>query len=315
MTPEVPTMPTPTPTPTPTPRGVGHVAYTLADDRHVYRIAAIDPPVREDVSATLAALGAGEDSTLALSRDGRWAAVTTTRLGCAGFECLALVPVDDNGVQPGGARVALAGGARLHPADRPAVGADAALLVFTAGGGPHARDLWRVRGTAGSYDAPVLLTAQSTFDFNLLPSLTRDERAVVFDCSPSGQADSVSLCRVDLDGGGFQRLLAPTDGPGGAANDEVHSAGAAPDDTLVFESSWHGERIWRRDAAGALAQIGDYNNDNTPCVLPDGRIASLWLNAPAGNGGHQLKVMSADGARYQMLEPADILDIGLSCSE
>ena len=57
-----------------------------------------------------------------------------------------------------------------------------------------------------------------------------------------------------------------------------------------------------------------YNNDNSPCVLPDGRIVSLWLDRPDGPSVHELKVMSADGASFEMILPdVDVLDIGLGC--
>jgi hypothetical protein len=59
-----------------------------------------------------------------------------------------------------------------------------------------------------------------------------------------------------------------------------------------------------------------FNNDNDPCVLPDGRIASLWLERPGGGGRHEIKVMSADGRQYLMaLTGADVADIGIGCSK
>ncbi len=54
-----------------------------------------------------------------------------------------------------------------------------------------------------------------------------------------------------------------------------------------------------------------YTNDNSPCVLPDGRVASLWLARPGGQSLHELKVMAPDGASYAMLvTEVDIADIG-----
>jgi hypothetical protein len=56
-------------------------------------------------------------------------------------------------------------------------------------------------------------------------------------------------------------------------------------------------------------------NDNSPCVLPDGRIVSLWLGRPGNrNGVHELKVMNEDGSRARMLlENVDVDDIGTGC--
>lgn len=58
----------------------------------------------------------------------------------------------------------------------------------------------------------------------------------------------------------------------------------------------------------------NFTNDNSPCVLPDGNIVSLWLNRPGGSGDHELKVMEQDGGSYFMLVTgADVADIGLGC--
>jgi hypothetical protein len=305
-----------------TPLGVGHVAFRLMDDNHVHRAAAGTPPVVEDVSVELEAASSGADSGLSLSHDGKLAAVITTRFGCANFECLALVPIGD-ALMPSAATVPKAAGQQLHPADRPALANGGAFIVYSSGDGPHMRDLFIVRKTAsGDYSQPLLLTGASTFDFNLLPSLTRDETSLVYDCSATGSKVQASLCRVGLDGSGWALTLAGSGGPGATAMNEVHSADFAPDGTtLVFEADWSAagnQRIWKRTANGTLSQFNPmFTNDVTPCVLPDGRIVSLWLNRPGNMGGvHELKVMSADGAAFSMLlENADVTDIGISCSD
>jgi len=59
-------------------------------------------------------------------------------------------------------------------------------------------------------------------------------------------------------------------------------------------------------------------NDNSPNVLPNGNIVSLWLGSPGGNGLHEIKVMTPDGSRYYMLTSSsspfpEVDDIGLGC--
>ena len=44
-----------------------------------------------------------------------------------------------------------------------------------------------------------------------------------------------------------------------------------------------------------------FTNDNAPCVLADGRIASLWLERPGGRSLYELKVMAPDGSAHAML--------------
>jgi hypothetical protein len=68
--------------------------------------------------------------------------------------------------------------------------------------------------------------------------------------------------------------------------------------------------------AGASTPVllGDYGNDNSPCVLPDGQIVSLWLGRPGSSGLHEIKLMNADGSAYVMvLADQDVVDAGLGC--
>ena len=50
-------------------------------------------------------------------------------------------------------------------------------------------------------------------------------------------------------------------------------------------------------------------------VLPDGRIASLWLNAPDNPAGfHELKVMDASGSNsFRAVVGVDVADAGIGC--
>jgi hypothetical protein len=98
----------------------------------------------------------------------------------------------------------------------------------------------------------------------------------------------------------------------------VHSGDFLPDGTIVFEGDWHAEQIWHRDATGALTTLSPdgVTNDNSPCALPDGRVASLWLGR-SGNpqGLHELKVMTTAGDSDMVITGVDIADIGIGCGE
>ena len=85
-------------------------------------------------------------------------------------------------------------------------------------------------------------------------------------------------------------------------------------DDVVFEADWDGERVWRWGPAG-FVQVGAADNDNSPCALADGRIASLYLGRPGNTTGrHELKLMAADGRELAMLVIGrDIVDDGLGC--
>jgi hypothetical protein len=297
-----------------------HVAYRLSSDGHIYRVAAQAGAVPEDVSKGLTS--AGSDTAVGISRDGRWLGLLTTRFGCGSWACLALVATSPRGATATTGTLVMIGGQPVHSEGRPAVARGAGFVVYSAAGGPHTRDLWIARASAGaqpgdgSYEAAMPLTTGSNFAMNDLPALTPDEQTVVFDCQQPSTAQSVNLCMVGVDGKGFRPIIGPNEVAGHTAT-EVHSGDVLPDGTLVFEGDWLSEQIWRRDTAGTLARPApSYTNDNSPCALPDGRIASLWLERP-GNpmGFHELKVMTLDGTGTMVVTGLDIADIGIGCGE
>jgi hypothetical protein len=299
-----------------------HVAYRLSEDGHVYRVAAVAGAVPEDVSAGLTS--AGSDSAVGLSRDGAWLGILTTRFGCGDWACLALVATSPTGNSATTGTLVMAGGAVVHSEGRPAIARGAAFVVYSAEGGPHTRDLWIAQRSAGgglTFDEPTVLTTNSAYAIHELPALSADEQTIVADCEDAN-SDQTTLCTIGIDGPGAdgksatQPLVTLAQGPNGVGNGtEVHSGDFLPDGSLVFEADWMAEQIWRRDGNGALAQVaGTFTNDNSPCALPDGRVASLWLERP-GNpmGYHELKVMTTSGDYTMLVTGVDVTDIGLGC--
>ncbi len=89
-----------------------------------------------------------------------------------------------------------------------------------------------------------------------------------------------------------------------------------PKGGIVFEADWGGERIWRLAPGETTPTLitDRFGNDNSPCVLPDGRIVTLWMNREGGQGFHEIKVMTPDGnAHYMALTDIDVADIGMGC--
>jgi hypothetical protein len=77
-------------------------------------------------------------------------------------------------------------------------------------------------------------------------------------------------------------------------------------------------QLWQAKKGDVAAtRISSVNNDNSPCVLPDGRIVSLWLDRPGNSSGaHELRVVNADGSNPQMLLTGqNISDIGIGCGK
>jgi hypothetical protein len=310
------------------PAATTHVVYRLSGNGHVYRVDAHSSASPEDVTSSLDGNSPGDDSNIGISRDGGWLSLTTTRFGCGTWACLALVATSPAGsTATTGSLITTGGtGALIHPENRVAVARDAAFVIYSSEGYTHTHDLLIARRTpgtdpnAGLFDAPKNLTADSTFDLNDLPALAADENSVVFDCQTTAQSmsagQSQNLCVVNIDGTNFQPTVGPTS-LAGFTTDDVHSGDYLPDGTLVFEASWHAEQVWHRDSQGNLVQIApQMTNDNSPCALPDGRVASLWLER-VGNpmGFHELKVSSVTGDYEMVVIGQDIDDIGIGCGQ
>ncbi|HRG98933.1 MAG TPA: hypothetical protein PLR99_21935 [Polyangiaceae bacterium] len=313
--------PTPPPTDAPPPppfdapvppvSGAGRVLYSLQGTYLLLEARAGASPGA--VEPSLNVVSPGKDTRMNLGADGS-IVVETSRFGCSD-PCLAVFTPD----LKTGERVLAGGSPVTNMRDVvPAVAGNGALVVF-GGQGPHSRDLYeshRSGGPGGAWSAPALLTGGSNQPNNFKPSISADGSKVLFDCgtNPFG-SDSTGICEVGMDGSGFRRVIGPEGGPGGGKN--THSPSYGRDGTIVFEGEWGSEQIWRipPGATSPVLVNGSFSNDNTPCVLPNGKVASLWLQRPGNpQGFHELKIMNGDGTDMVMLVTGvDVDDIGLGC--
>ncbi len=297
---------------------IGHITYTLGDQ--IYRIQAQQGSSPENMTVALNALSplptGGQDNNLNISPDGKWLVLDTERFGedCRGWACLAVIKAD---LSTGDAvRV---NGSVIHPDGFPAIASGGNLVVYENNDGVHENDLWAVSRNSNTeaWAGPVLLTGSSPYQYNYQPAVNEAGTKVLFDCTDAPYSGSTNICEVGTDGTGFRVVLTSADSPGGLPDTgELHHPDYAPDGSIVFEGDWDGEILWRL-SSGATAPVkiqSTLTNDNSPCVLPDGSMASLWLNRPGSSGVHELKVMKPDGSSYFMLlTDTDVADIGLGC--
>lgn len=292
--------------------GPGHVAYRLAGGP-VFLIEATAGAQPLNVTQALDALSPGTDGGVNVSPDGAWLSVVTTRFGCQSVACVVVIDMGLN--QPDVLQTA--GGQRMIGEAAAAVGSGGDVVVFSAAGSAHERDLFVTRRTGAFWSEPVDITGASTFSYNTEPAIAGDGAEVLFDCGPLPYGvNGTHVCEVGIDGSALRVVVDATNSPNGESGNRAHSADYAPDGSIVFEAEWGSERIWRlAPGASVPTVIGAFGNDNTPCVLPDGRVASLWLNAESNpNGFHELKLMGADGADPVMLvQGVDVLDATLGC--
>ena len=297
-----------------TPSGPGHVIYLHPDGKYRRVEATVGAPI-EVLDTALDRLSPGEDTRMNLSRDGAWLVAETSRFGCSTEPCLAVSQSSlaaGELVRIGGQPVRL-GGSMM------AIGAQGRLIIFGAGGA-HATDLYSTVKTAAGWSEPRVLSAASTYDYNQRPALSPDARKVAFDCGPDPSGgERGAICEVNVDGTGFRVLRTSA----GILN--LHSPSYAPDGTIVLEHEQKGvgeevfgEQIYKFDPATTTPEYPlapTYSNDNSPCVLPNGNIVSLWLQRPGNDDGwHELRMMSPTGTPIGMLAIGyDLVDIGEGC--
>lgn len=297
----------------------GFVTYRLTGG-DVYELDARGAARPVDISVALNRLSPHAlDEWLNVSPGGQWMLTSTERFGCGGYACLARVR---SSLRAGGAlragRALRAGTHYLHSDGFGAISSDGMLVVYPQGGGAHTRDLWVTVERAGSWTAPRNITAASPFDHNTQPAISADGRRLVFDCGAGLAGDpGTAVCSVSLMGGPVNVVMAPTDGPGGSASNEVHHPDFSATGGVVFEADWRGEQIWRLPRGSHQPiLVSRVHNDNSPCVLSDGRIVSLYLDRPGNRDGvHEIRVAGPTGQNgREILTGVDVADIGIGCS-
>ncbi len=294
----------------------GTVTYSLGGN--TFRLsAAAGQQIPENLTTKLDALSPGSDAQVVAAPDSQWLIIESTRFDpqCDPWACLAVVDAD---VQT--ASVLKVAGQALHTEGLATIASGGNMVVFAGNGATHARDLMVTSRDGDGWSPPVNLTEASPYSFNDYPSISADGNRVVFDCGdqPYG-ADGTAICEVGTDGSGFRVVWTADDAPPGytaGASNALHSPSYSPDGSIFFEADWSGEQVWRIASAGPPTLVGaDYANDNSPCVLPNGCVVSLWLGRPGGNG-HELKIMQPDGSDHTMLQQdVDVSDFALSCGE
>jgi hypothetical protein len=284
------------------------ITYRLENPAEVFRIEASTGATPENVSDALDTLTPrADDLWLNTSPDGSWFLLETERWGCSGWACLARAKAD---VSEGG--LVTIGGNVIHPEGFSAISSDGNRVVWVGEScGVHSHDLWTSTLSTGVWSTAACLTASSSGDWNEEPAISPDGTEILFSCGEN-------ICSVSTQGTNLQLEISLTDYPGTGDWTQIKAPDYDPDGNIVFEGEAGGEMVWRKNTGTGVFEIinSGFTNDNSPCVLPDGRVASLWLNRPENpTGVHELKVMDPDGGNQLMLVtyPTDIFDVGLGC--
>jgi hypothetical protein len=287
----------------------GQVTFqtTGATNVTLWRVIVAPGAAPENLSEKLAGIGkypGADTGPITVSPDGQWYVFGSSRFDpdAAGSPVLTIAPDDFMSAET----VRTPAGVLYYEGMAQALPGGGAI-VFSASGGPHTRDLFLVRKGDAGWSDPMLLTGTSPYAFHSWPVLAVDGSKVVFNASDFDQYGSAGtrIAEVRLDGSGFRVLASPDEGPGYGTSTYCSFPAYSPDGTsVVFEALWGGsEQVWRRSLTGGPPELVNkaYTDDNSPVILPDGRIVSLWLDSPTGNSLHEIKIMNPDGKNPFML--------------
>jgi hypothetical protein len=273
-----------------------YIVFQAQTDGRLYRVDTSGQ--LEDLTHRLDLLGAGTDDFVNASPDGDWLVLGTTRVGCASEACVAVARRDACSAQ-----ALVVDGKPVPARGAAAVASGGDLVVYPAPGPTHDRDLFAVRRSGG---APLNLTAGSSAPFNQRPSISDDGARVLFACGPQEgpSTPGTALCEVGVDGQGLRTVAAASGTPDGYG--ALVAEGNLNEVTQLFTVAPTGQ---------ASVVAADVISDTSPCVLPDGRIASVWAGRDPASGLHEIKIADPNGGNPKVLtQGLDVADVGIGCS-
>lgn len=262
-----------------------------------------------DITKHLNSNANGTDSWINISPNGEWLLLESTRLhsDCADWACLiygkrdlsefSVVQTTSDGV--------------IHPAAFSAISSDGKIIVAQMSI-ENRFDLFLSRRTGTTWSEPTNITSNLSRN-NRSPAISSSGEEVIFNCG-----DNICIANISNDNISPSILIEPS------SIEELTQFGSADFDPLsndiIFEGEGNSETIWRYNRTNLSSQeiSNNFNNDNSPCVLSDGRIASLWLNRPENSDSlHELKVMDSTNinsiTHFMATQNTNISDIGLGC--
>lgn len=296
-----------------------YVVYT--SQNQLFRLQVEGEQEPENITTLLDQVSTGEDSWVVASNNGRWLLLSTTRSNpdCGGWSCLAVVPVTaNNGVEAAELELVLTESWQVLHAEFADINNAGDVIVYTDVFGPNEIDIWMVEREEDedAWGAPQLLTEESEFEINLRPVLNQNGTEILFACSDLDEDGETvlpsSLCRVDLDGEGYELLLIPEDGP----LREDTSLGLFDSDFIadgiIFGAEWEISSIWHlkdeEDEPQPFQANPIFWGDQLACVFQNGTIVTLaWSEEWQGA---QIRLTSADGQTSRFLDTKAAVNYG-----
>ena len=284
-----------------------YVSYMLANGE-AQIVEAKKDGIVTNISELLAKTNAGQESWINLSPNGEWILLDSTRLdsSCEDWACLIYGKRDASDFKT----IKLTDGSVIHPENFSAISNDAKFVVVHLSQ-DDGNDLFvSTQDDNNTWSELKALTASSPSTDNKNPSISADGTEVLFDCGEN-------ICLVNSDGTNLKTLIRLDDKP----NNSWESITNADFDTygnIVFQGTFVATWPWRynRKTSEITLINNKNNNDNFPCVLSNGDIATLWFDRAENNSGNaELKIMNATGTSQVIAITGDneIFNAPLGC--
>jgi hypothetical protein len=264
------------------------------------------------------AIQAGKhEGPITVAKNGGWYVFRSERFDpdANGWSALTIMDIGANAVQT----VRTASGNVIHNEGIAQISSDGCKLVYYDNPGTgHQRDIFLVTraSTQSAWSDPLNLTAGSGYDYNTTPYFDANHTQILFEGSDMPYSPT-AIMQVDLSGANLISIVTNSSG----SFTEVKSPAYLSNGHIVFEAtSQQGEQVWRMPIGGTPSVVnGAYSDDNSPVVLPNGGIVSLYIGS--GSSIHLLKTMNDDGTNPNVLSNLDanntpiyieVSDVGIS---
>ena len=254
-----------------------------------------------NVSKHLAGINTGEEKWINISPNGEWLLLESTKLDedCEGWGCLIYGKRDLSEFKT----IKTANNEVIHTEGFSAISSTGDFIVIHMSG-EQRNDLFVSKNTNDVWSDLKSITENSPSNDNKNPAISADGTEVLFDCGEN-------ICIVNSDGSNFKTLIKPQDGN----FDAVRYADFGTKRDIIFEGDNGSEQIWiyNRETKKIIIMDESKANDNSPCVLSNGEVVSLWMEREReGDSIHELKVMT-NASHFMAVTNQDITDFGIGC--
>ena len=240
----------------------------------------------------------GEDEWFTISSDARFYLLETERPTVyQGWHGLTWGTLDANGIP---CEPVVVDGAP-HPEGFCTIASGGMMIAMVLRDNTNRNDIWVTTRTGNQWSRndEINLSVNSSGN-NGGPVFSQDLTKVIWTSynNPGMDFDENSVL-----GNNFQSILSHTRL---GASAQIIRPSYESGNTIIFEGELNGEQCYRYDPTtpgiDPVVIDGNFNNDNSCASLPDGRIASFWLERPGGPSVHELRVMSKNGVHESVLQ-------------